>query len=68
MVDDSESVVRCYGITKDPETNNFMIVMEYAQNGSLRNHLNNKFNSFLKWKNKLFSLYTIAEPGSCWYS
>ena len=32
-------VVRCYGITKDPETNNFMMVMEYAQHGSLRQHL-----------------------------
>ena len=34
-------IVRCYGITKDPETKNFMMVMEYAQNGSLRQHLNN---------------------------
>ena len=41
----SGDIVRCYGITKDPETNNFMMVMEYAQHGSLRQHLNNSFNS-----------------------
>ena len=27
-------IIRCYGITKDPETNDFMMVMDYAENGS----------------------------------
>src|SRR5437868_12898805 len=54
-----DAIVRCYGITKDPETNNFMMVMEYAQNGSLRQHLNNSFNS-LNWNNKIYNLYGIA--------
>jgi serine/threonine protein kinase len=58
-VNDSNSVVKCYGITKDPETNNFMMVMDYAENGSLRQYLNNRFN-LLGWKEKLFSLYAIA--------
>jgi len=52
-------IIRCYGITKDPETNNFMMVMEYAQNGSLRQHLNNSFNS-LNWNKKLYNLQIIA--------
>src|ERR1051325_6331375 len=52
-------IVQCYGITKDPETNNFMMVMEYAQHGSLRQHLNISFNSFT-WSNKLYNLYTIV--------
>ena len=47
----SPDVVRCYGITKDPETNNFMMVMRYIKNGSLRQYLNNNFNS-LNWKEK----------------
>src|ERR1700730_4503541 len=55
----SNAIVRCYGITKDPETNNFMMVMEYAQNGSLRQHLNNSFNS-LNWNNKIFNLNSIS--------
>src|SRR5688572_793192 len=44
-MNDTEEVVTCFGITKDPETNNFMMVMLYAENGSLRQYLNNKFNS-----------------------
>ena len=53
------TIVKCYGITKDPKTNNFMMVMEYANNGSLRQHLNNKFNS-LNWTQKLWNLHWIA--------
>src|SRR6185436_5146440 len=59
MEDYEGCIVRCYGITKDPETKNFMMVMEYAQNGSLRQHLNISFNS-LNWNKKLFNLYNIA--------
>src|ERR1700743_3134381 len=55
----SYCIIKCYGITKDPETNNFMMVMEYAQNGSLRQYLNNNFNS-LNWFEKLLNLFTIA--------
>src|ERR1051325_1058698 len=36
-----------------------MMVMAYAQNGSLRQHLNNNFHS-LSWNNKLDSLKSIA--------
>src|SRR3954451_24799203 len=59
LISDSKEVAHCYGITKDPETNNFMIVMQYAEIGSLRQHLNNNFNS-LDWKQKLHNLYCIA--------
>ena len=47
-------IIKCYGITKDPNTNNFMMVME-LKNGSLRQHLNNNFNSF-NWYHKLLHL------------
>ena len=33
--------------------------MEYVQNGSLRQHLNNSFN-LLNWNDKLYNLYNIA--------
>ncbi|RGB36277.1 kinase-like domain-containing protein [Rhizophagus diaphanus] len=52
-------VNRCYGITKDPKSGDFMMVMRYADNGSLRQHLNNNFNS-MKWKDKLDILGRIA--------
>ena len=53
------TIVQCYGITKDPKTNNFMMVMEYAPYGSLRQHLDKNFNS-LNWNNKLNYLFHIA--------
>jgi serine/threonine protein kinase len=56
------SVVRCYGITKDPKTNNFMMVMEYAIYGSLRQHLDKNFNS-LNWTEKLSSLLAYIASG-----
>src|ERR1051325_10534761 len=55
----SSGLVRFYGITKDPETNNFMMVMQYADNGNLRQYLNNNFNSF-DWKKKLYNLMIIT--------
>ncbi|POG78670.1 kinase-like domain-containing protein [Rhizophagus irregularis DAOM 181602=DAOM 197198] len=51
-------IVRCFGITKDPKTNNFMMVMD-LKNGNLRQHLNNNFIS-MDWKRKLWILQSIA--------
>ncbi|GBB83385.1 hypothetical protein RclHR1_10100002 [Rhizophagus clarus] len=51
-------VVRCFGITKDPKTNNFMMVMD-LQKCSLRQHLNDNFNS-LSWHDKLYILRGIS--------
>src|SRR2546430_2569570 len=59
MMNNEYSVVTCYGITKDPKTNNFTMVMNYANNGSLRHHLNNSFNS-MDWNKKLDILRDIA--------
>src|SRR5438045_702316 len=59
MINDVYFVVTCYGITKDPEMNNFAMVMEYANNGSLRHHLNNSFNS-MNWNKKLVILHQLA--------
>ncbi|EXX60084.1 Cdc15p [Rhizophagus irregularis DAOM 197198w] len=54
------NIIRCYGITKDPESRNFMIVMGYAKDGSLRQYLNNSFNS-IRWNEKLDILQEIAQ-------
>src|SRR5947199_4943779 len=59
MMNNALCVVICYGITKDPKTNNFTMVMKYANNGSLRHHLNNSFNS-MDWNKKLRNLFQIA--------
>ncbi|RGB27212.1 kinase-like domain-containing protein, partial [Rhizophagus diaphanus] len=54
----SSHVVRCFGITKDSKTNNFIMVMELID-CSLRQHLNDNFIS-LSWKKKLGYLVSIA--------
>ncbi|UZO20467.1 uncharacterized protein OCT59_012891 [Rhizophagus irregularis] len=51
-------VVRCFGITKDPKTNDFMMVM-VLKDGSLRQYLNNNFIS-INWEEKLLNLQGIA--------
>ena len=59
MMNNAFYVISFYGITKDPKTNNFTMVMHYASNGSLRHHLNNSFNS-MDWNRKCGILYDIA--------
>ncbi|CAB4404737.1 unnamed protein product [Rhizophagus irregularis] len=58
LVYSSQWIVRCFGITKDPKTNNFMMVMN-LKNGGLRQHLNYNFIS-LNWMQKLRSIQNIA--------
>src|SRR5581483_5239917 len=48
-----------YGITKDPQTEEFMMVLEYAEYGNLRNFLKTNFSN-LKWIDKLSFLGNIA--------
>ncbi|GBB84863.1 hypothetical protein RclHR1_11440002 [Rhizophagus clarus] len=52
-------VIKFYGITQDPETKNYIMVLEYAKNGSLRNYLNTSFNK-LDWFSKIAYLRDIA--------
>ncbi|GBC03107.1 hypothetical protein RclHR1_00050015 [Rhizophagus clarus] len=51
-------IVRCFGISKDPKTNNFMMVME-LKHSSLRQYLNDNF-TLLNWEQKLLNIGRIA--------
>ncbi|RGB26902.1 kinase-like domain-containing protein [Rhizophagus diaphanus] len=45
-------VIQCYGITQDPNTKDYMMVLEYCKYGNLRNYyLNNESNYRLKIRN-----------------
>jgi len=48
-----------YGVTQDPETKEYMIVMQYANNGSLLSYLDQNINK-LTWRDKLYHLKDIA--------
>ncbi|RHZ89590.1 hypothetical protein Glove_13g128 [Diversispora epigaea] len=51
--------IAIYGTTKNPTENEYMIVMNYAKYGSLREVLNNEFKK-LTWWRKSFILSSIA--------
>ncbi|CAB5321677.1 unnamed protein product [Rhizophagus irregularis] len=48
-----------HGITRDPNTKEFMMVMQYASQGNLRCVLSNNFNKIL-WEDKLLNLMNSA--------
>ncbi|RHZ71586.1 hypothetical protein Glove_256g199 [Diversispora epigaea] len=52
--------IAIYGITKNPTENEYMMVMNYAKHGSLREVLNNKFKK-LTWQKKSLILFEIVE-------
>ncbi|GES99709.1 kinase-like domain-containing protein [Rhizophagus clarus] len=58
-IQDNFSIINIYGITQEPETKNYMIVLDYADNGSLRNYLDRYYNK-LSWHTKLHDLWRIA--------
>ena len=52
--------LKIYGVTQDPETKEYMIVMQYADNGSLLSYLDQNINK-LTWRMKLIRLRDIAD-------
>ncbi|UZO01765.1 uncharacterized protein OCT59_020276 [Rhizophagus irregularis] len=52
-------IVRCYGITQDPNNKEYMMVLIYCENGNLRNYLN-KSNNYINYKSKIDQLQQIA--------
>jgi len=58
LVEGSLLIVKCYGISQDPETKNCVIVMEYMKGGNLRQYLKNKTDE-LSLKDKLNKLNQI---------
>ncbi|RHZ55098.1 hypothetical protein Glove_420g111 [Diversispora epigaea] len=48
-----------FGLTKDPVTQEYMMVLQYYKGGSLRNYLNNNFN-IIDWDVKLSYLSKLA--------
>ncbi|GES97857.1 kinase-like domain-containing protein [Rhizophagus clarus] len=58
-VNNNPFIIKFYGVTQDPETKNYMMVLEYAEDGSLRNYLDTNFDK-LNLKSKINYLYNIA--------
>ncbi|CAG8530476.1 34947_t:CDS:2 [Racocetra persica] len=45
-------IVDCYGVSKDPKTGSYVMVMRYAEQGNLRNYLSKYFTD-LTWDEKI---------------
>ncbi|CAB4439567.1 unnamed protein product [Rhizophagus irregularis] len=62
-IDFHDNIIRCYGITKfeseNHPSNNYMLVMEYAEGGNLQNYLKENF-SKLTWDHKYLIAYQLA--------
>ncbi|CAB4392655.1 unnamed protein product [Rhizophagus irregularis] len=56
-----------FGITKEPISNNYMMVLQYANQGNLREYLKNKFNS-LEWNDKIQLSLDITRGLKCLHS
>ncbi|RIB20739.1 kinase-like domain-containing protein [Gigaspora rosea] len=54
------SAIAIYGITRNPDDGNYMMVIQYAKQGSLRKLLDNKYND-LSWRHKIRNLRFIAK-------
>ncbi|CAI2199862.1 1303_t:CDS:2, partial [Funneliformis geosporum] len=53
------STLRHYGLSQNPKTKNYVMVMEYMKSGNLHQYLNENY-SKLESKDKLSQLHTIA--------
>ncbi|PKY23910.1 kinase-like protein [Rhizophagus irregularis] len=50
-------IINYYGITQDPTTKDFMIIMDYYSSGDLRHYITNHF--YYSWYKKLIMLISI---------
>ncbi|RHZ76967.1 hypothetical protein Glove_187g72 [Diversispora epigaea] len=53
------NTIRIYGITQQPVTHKYMMVLDFVRVGNLRDYLKNNFND-INWKNKLYYLIELA--------
>ncbi|RIA93803.1 kinase-like domain-containing protein [Glomus cerebriforme] len=54
-------IIKIYGITKDPESEDYMLVMEYASSGDLHNYLQRNFTEITWINHKLDILRQISK-------
>ncbi|CAG8610680.1 4518_t:CDS:10, partial [Racocetra persica] len=56
---DKSQVVRCFGISQDPGTKEYTIVLEFCDEGDLRTFIHNNSDT-INWITRLSRLYNIA--------
>ncbi|PKC56931.1 hypothetical protein RhiirA1_541865 [Rhizophagus irregularis] len=59
-----EHIIKYYGITQDPKTKDYMIIMQYANGGDLCNYLRKNFTN-ITWGDKLVIILEISRGLDC---
>jgi serine/threonine protein kinase len=60
-VTDNSGILKIYGLSQDPNTKEYIIVLYYAEGGNFINWMNvNENFKYFSWKKKLRTLYFIA--------
>src|SRR6266542_5105365 len=52
------NIIKIYGISQDPKTKNYIIVLQYAEGGNFNDWINKCYKKF-DWNNRLRILYSI---------
>src|SRR2546427_493478 len=56
----STYIIKCYGISQEPETKNYVMVMDYARDGNLRQFLKENYGE-LNFANRFKQLICITK-------
>ncbi|CAG8579265.1 11460_t:CDS:10, partial [Acaulospora morrowiae] len=54
-------IVKCYGVSQDPKSQNYILIMQYANNGSLREFLKDRFHNKANWNFKKKVILSLLE-------
>ncbi|RIA94329.1 kinase-like domain-containing protein [Glomus cerebriforme] len=49
-------VIQCHGITQDPDTKDYMMILDFCEDGNLRNYLNKNYVGYESKIQKLFGI------------
>ncbi|CAI2165189.1 8134_t:CDS:2 [Funneliformis geosporum] len=55
-----QNIIRCYGITQDPKSKEYMLVLQYAKDGNISNYLKRNLVE-ITWQKRLEILYSFAK-------
>ncbi|RHZ74574.1 hypothetical protein Glove_220g30 [Diversispora epigaea] len=54
----NKNIIKCYGVTQDPQTKNYAFILEYAKNGDLHHFIHKNFEAST-WSDKIKYLHYI---------
>ncbi|CAB4417688.1 unnamed protein product [Rhizophagus irregularis] len=60
----SDRIIRCFGISLDRKTNEYLLIMQYANDGDLQSYLKENFKN-LTWNDKKKLAFQIADGLNC---